>query len=149
MLASSEQHEMFSNTLTLWKDLLAEEEWPLLRGLAERHVNSSDPAVATQAKRMLALVHAKSDDPVDKAMAIQYYQSLARSESAEFMDIGNLTILLVESGCIDDAVTAVVDGINTFPAKASYFFDIGQKIVETTGNKDIRKQIENAIRKGT
>ena len=147
-LANSEPRETFSHTFSLLADLAATRDWSLLRKQAERHVESADPTVATQAKRMLALALANSDEPADKGEAIQYYRSLAESESAVSSDIGNLAILLADDGCMDDAAEVVLNGIRMFPAKENDFAEIGQKIVEATGNRDFRKQIENTIREG-
>ena len=145
-LSKSEPLKGHSHTLGLLADLAAAQEWHLLREQAERHANSAFPSVATQAKRMLAFTLANSDEPLDKDAAIGYYRSLAGSESAEFSDIGNLAILLADSGCMDDAAKTVFQGIQMFPEKSSYFLEIGQRVVGATGNRELRMQIENVIR---
>ena len=145
-LAGNEPSEVFSHTIRLFTDLADKQDWFLLRQQAERHVKSTNSTVATWAKRMLALAFANSDEPMDKERAIQYYQSLSKAESADFSDIGNLAILLVENGYLKDATAMVFDGIKRFHSKAGYFAEIGQRIVEATGDRSLRKQIENKLR---
>ena len=101
--------------------------------------------VALQAKRLLALSLANSDETVDKEAAIELYRSLTGAESAEPSDAGNLATLLFEASNLDDARTVVLLGIRKFPTQADYFAAIGHKIVEATGDKDFRKQMEAAI----
>lgn len=145
ILASTEPPESFSHTAALLADLVDAQEWALLREQAQRHVDSCDPGVAIQAKRMLALSLGRSDEAADKETAVELYQSLAGAESGEISDTGNLATLLLEAGRMDEAKAAVLGGIRKFPAKAAYFFEIGQKIVEATGDKDFRKQMESTI----
>ena len=145
-LAGCEPCEAFSHTFSLWADLAAKHEWPLLRRQVERQVQSSNPIVATKARRMLALALANSEGAVDKEEAIQHYRSLVISKPAEFSDMGNLATLLVDTGCIGQATDLVLEGIRAFPAKAAYFAAIGQRIVEATGNRDFRKQLEDTMR---
>ena len=52
----------------------------------------------------------------------------------------------METGGIDDAGTEILYGIKSFPAKKGYFSEIGQEIVEASGNRELRWQIEAAIR---
>ena len=148
-LAGGESSKVSSHTLNLLNELSCEQDWSPLRQQAERHMESVNPAVATSAKSMLALALANSDEPSDKKKAIEHYQSLSEAESADLKDIGNLAILLAKDKRMDDAAAVVLDGIKKFPAKANYFSDIGQKIVEATGNRNLRKQIENMIREVT
>jgi hypothetical protein len=145
MLANAEPCESFPHTGALLTELAAAQDWDLLREHAQRHVDSPVPAVAIQAKRMLALSLAHSDVAADKKTAINLYQSLAGSDSAEISDVGNLATLLIEAGQMNEAKAAVLDGIGKFPEKADYFFGIGQKIVEATGDRNFRKHMEAAI----
>lgn len=145
MLASAVAPTSFSHTNALLTELAAANEWALLCKQAERHVDSPNPAVAILAKRLLALSLANSDEAIDKEKAIKLYRSLAGAESAESHDAGNLATLLFEAGSLVEARTVVLEGIRKFQAKADYFAEIGQKIVEATGDKDFRKQMEAAI----
>lgn len=146
-LASTTPPGSFSHTNALLTELAAAQEWVLLREQAQRHVVSLDPAVAILAKQLLALSLANSDETADKETAIELYWSLAGAESAKFSDVGNLAALLIEAGELDKARTAVLEGIRDFPEKADYFAEIGQKIVEETGDRDFRQQMEVAIAK--
>ena len=118
----------------------------MLREHAQRYVDSTDPAVAIQAKRMLALSLAHSYAASDKEAAVELYRSLAGDDSAEISDTGNLATLLIEEGHMDEAKAAVLGGIGKFAAdRTDYFFQIGQKIVEATGDRNFRREMEGAI----
>jgi len=146
MLAAAEPSEFFSHTGALLAELAAAQDWGPMREQARRHLDSPDLPVAIQAKRMLALGLAHSDEAADKQAAIELYRSLPQDASAEISDAGNLATLLIDVGRMDEAKAAVLGGIGKFPAKAvDYFFEIGQKIVEATGDRTFRKQMEAAI----
>ena len=149
LLTSSEPQEAFSHTVNLLSELANAQEWGNLREQAERYLSFANGTASSQAKRMLALALANSDEPTDKEKAIQYYRSLAESETAIFTDFGSLAILLADAGCTGNAKSIVLNGIRKLPAKASYFSEIGQKIVEATGDRDFREQINNSIREKT
>lgn len=135
----------FSHTSVLLNELATAQEWRPLIDQSQRHAVSPDPGVATLAKRFLALGLGNSDDAADKDAAIELYRSLAGTESAEFSDTGNAALLLFEVNKPHEAVTVVLEGIRKFPTKAGYFSEIGQKIVEATGDKDFRKKMKAAI----
>ena len=143
-LAKTEPQEKISHTHSLFDELVNDQDWTLLRNQAERHLDSADPSVAIQSKRMLAFALANSDETTDKREAIKHYQSLTGSESIEFSDFGNLATLLADEGRMDDAHDIVINGFKTFPEKNNYFSEIGQKIVIKTGNRHFRKRIEKA-----
>lgn len=144
-LANTEPLGSFTYTSDLLAELAGEQEWVLLREQAKRHVDSPDLAVATDAKRMLALSLANSHDTTDKSAAIDLYRSLAGNDSLRISDIGNLVTLLIEAGHIDEAKAVVLDDIGKFPAKQrDHLLQIGQRIVEATGDRNFRKQMETA-----
>lgn len=144
-LASAGPREPFSHTGALLAELAATQDWGLLREQAERHLDSPDRTVAIQAKRMLALSLAHSEEPADKATAIDLYRSMTKGDSLEASDAGNIATLLIEAESFEEAKAIVLNGIETFAAKATeYFFQIGLKIVETSGDRKFRKQLEEA-----
>lgn len=144
-LASTEPLGSFTHTGDLLAELAGAQEWVLLREQAQRHVDSPDLSVATDAKRMLALSLANSHDTTDKSAAVELYQSLAGNDSLRISGIGNLVTLLIEAGHIDEAKAVVLDGIGKFPAKQrDHLLQIGQRIVEATGDRNFRKQMETA-----
>lgn len=149
LLTIREPQEIFSHTLDLFSELARAKEWSELREQAERRLDSADPAVAVQAKRMLALALANSNETTDQKKAIKHYQLLTESEAVVSTDVGNLAILLADTGCTDNAKGAVLNGIRKFPTKTAYFSEIGQKIVEATGDRSFREQINDAIREKT
>jgi 3',5'-cyclic AMP phosphodiesterase CpdA len=145
MLAATEPQQS-SYTIELFSQLAKEYEWSLLRDQAERHLDSPDRVVAIQAKRMLALSLAQSEEPVDKDTAIELYRSLIQEVDAAVSDFGNLATLFVDAGNIEEAKTTVFDGIRKFPTRAGdSFLAIGRRIVEMTGDRELRKQLEAAI----
>jgi hypothetical protein len=146
LLATSEPSEDFSHTTALMDDLAGTEDWGLLSEQAERHIDSSNSVIALRAKRMLALALAHSAEVEDHRKAISLYRSLNADSSAEFTDLGNLAKLLFETGDLNEAKNAVLDGMKRFPKSAEYFLEIGQRIVEATGDRLFRKQIESAMR---
>ncbi|MDE0183901.1 MAG: metallophosphoesterase [Candidatus Poribacteria bacterium] len=146
LLAGEIPQMAFSHTLDLLNELANAGEWVSLREKAERLLSFGDVMVVNEAKRMLALALGNLDTPQDKVSAIEHYQSLIESDSVIFTDIGNLATLLMDVGRMDDASSTILEGIKTFPEKSNYFGAIGQRIVEATGNRDLRLQIENAMR---
>ena len=65
-----------------------------------------------------------------------------------FTDAGNLAILLMEvmgNDSLEEAKAVVLKGISNFPLKADYYVEIGQRIVEATGDKNFRQQLESAV----
>lgn len=146
VLAGAEPRESFSHTDALLIELASAQEWELLRAQAQRHVDSPDPTIAIQAKRMLALGLANSEETADKQAAVTLYWSLAQEASAEITDVGNLATLLIEIEDFDKAKAVVLDGIGKFPAnRAGYFSQIGQQIVEATGDRNFREQMKAAM----
>lgn len=145
VLANTEPLSAFSHSIRLLTDLAEAHEWELLRLQSLRHMDSADSAVRILAERMLALSLANSSETEDKRSAIGLYRSLTGARLAETSDAGNLATLLFETGNFDEAKTVVLDGIRAFPAQADYFAEIGQKIVDATGDRKFRKQIEAAI----
>jgi hypothetical protein len=145
-MAATEPQDAFSHTAAMLADLAAAKEWVLLREQAERHIEAPNATVAILAQRMLALSLANSDEAADKVQAIKMYRAITAGDFAEAIDAGNLAILLMGDGNHDEAKAAVLAGIGRFPLdRVDYFVQVGQKIVETTGDRDFRKRMEAAI----
>jgi len=146
LLANSEPTVPFTHTSALFADLVAAQDWALLCEQSQRHVDSPNPAITIQAKRMLALGLAHSEEPAEKTAATALYRALTEGASAEATDVGNLATLLLETGSMDEAKATVLSGIEKFTSeRAGYFFQIGQKIVEVTGDRTFRIQLEVAL----
>ncbi|MGH8728757.1 MAG: hypothetical protein ACREV9_11525 [Burkholderiales bacterium] len=144
-LASTAPPESFTHTGSLLAELAAAREWALLREQAQRHLDSPDAAIAKDAKRMLALSLANSDEAANKKMAVELYQSLAVDDAAMVSDIGNLVTLVIEGGHMDQARVTVLNGIRRFPAnQIDQFLQLGHRIVEATGDRSFRKEMETA-----
>jgi len=145
-IATAEPLASFSYAGALLAELAGAHEWDLLRVQAERHVDSADRPVAVQAKRMLALSLAHSPDAADQATATGIYQTLIQENLSEAIDIGNLVTLLVNASNFKEAKLVTLDSIEKFPAKAAdYLFEVGLRIVEATGDRGFRKQLEAAV----
>ena len=135
----------FSHTSTLLTALAAEQDWIQLREQAERHTESHDPGMRTLAMRMKARSLANSEEPSERDEAVELYRCIAGTELAEFSDAANLSILLADRGNNDEAKEVILGGLKKFPDKRQYLSEIGQRIVEATGDKDFRKQLEAEI----
>ena len=145
-LAGGESPISFAHTTALLRELADAGDWGLLGEQAERHVEADDPKLALEAKRMLALALANSPEAADKQAAIDIYRSLAESEGADPTDTGNLATLLYETGAGDEASTVVLHGITVCPPeRLDYLAQVGQRIVEATGNREFRDQLWAAI----
>ena len=141
-LAAARPANAFSHTSTLLAELAAEQDWIQLREQAERHMGSDDPGIRTLAMRMMAWSLANSHESSEKEEAIELYRSITGTELAEFSDAGNLSVLLADGGNSNEAKEVVLDGLKKFPGKGEYFSKIAQGIVEATGDKGFRKQLE-------
>ena len=149
VLSTNEPRESFSHTLRLFHELASNQEWYLLREQAARHLTIDDLEVVSKVKRYLALALANSEEQTNKAAAIELYSTLAQSDNVGFTDLGNLATLLLAIGCVNEAGDAVLDGIEKFPERKAYYFEIGQRIVEATGNRELRRRIETATEEQT
>ena len=145
VLAGTEPKEAFSNTLRLFDELANSEDWDLLREQAERHLPIGDANIATKARRYLALALANSLEQTDKGEAKKHYRFLIQSDIVESTDFGNLAILLFEQERMDEAMDAVIEGIGKFPDKGLYYLEIGHKIVEAAGKRELRLRLDSAI----
>ena len=137
----------FAYTFDLLRELAEFQDWQQLRDRAERYVTSEHQGIADMAKRMLALSFANSDDLKEREEAIQRFREMTESESADFTDFGHLATLYADAGSTEEAARAVLGGIERFPGKADYFSEIGHKIVISTGDRALRKRIEDAVRR--
>ena len=146
LLAGNEERQPFSNILHLLDELAQDGDWVLLREQAERHLEVPDLAVAYQVKRMLAFALAQSEESADKERAVTYYRYLIESDYIIEFDVRNLAVLLNDAGCTDDAMTMVLEGIRRFPLNAALFAEFGHEIVGATGDIELRKQLEYAMR---
>lgn len=144
--ANTRPRTMFAHTLDLLRDLAESQDWDQLRERAERCICSENHDVAVQSRRMLALSLAQSESAKDAEEAIYGFKALAESISAEFTDFGHLATLYASSGNTEDAKKALLAGIEKFPRKGSYFFEIGQRIVAATGDRALRTILEDAVR---
>jgi predicted MPP superfamily phosphohydrolase len=136
---------LFTHTVALLDEVAAEQDWLLLRNLAERHQDSSVPELARKARRCLALALSRSTEAEDTAHAISLYQSLISDANAEADDTAMLASLLGGAKRYDEAKSIVLGGIAKFPNKDAAFSEIGQRIVEATGDKEFRKQIDGTV----
>ena len=145
-LAGMEPKLTFLHTRGLFEKLAEEEQWHLLKGQAERHLHSDDHSLATQATRMYALSLAKEGGSDNDIGAIESYRTLAASDCVEFDDVYNLAVLLTDGARFDEAVSVVFTGIELFSAQKSAFLEIGQAIVRATGDRRLRRRLQQVDR---
>jgi hypothetical protein len=140
-LAGVEPLQPFAHTLTLLRDLAADQDWQTLRRQAERYVDSPERAVAIESQRMLALCLSQSTEAADKRRAVELYSVISADEFAVAADFAVLASLLAE---IDDNETAkrtILSGMKRFPDAVEGFSAVGQKIVEATGDRTFRDKL--------
>ena len=143
-LAGMEPRRAFRHTYHLLEELGEQGEWVLLYEQAEGLLDADDQTLALQAKRMLALSLANLGGSENSFRAIDYYRSLAGSDSVAVSDITNLAILLINIGSMEEAVSTLFTGIELFPANPKAFLEVGQTIVSDTGDRDLRERLEQA-----
>ena len=132
-----------SYTSILLNDLAEEKDWLQLKENAILHSKSPDPNIRLLAKKMLALSLANFEDIADKKESIKLYQSLLKSESADFLDMKNLSILLFNLSKYEEARNVILDGMEKFPKKYMHFREIGHRLVEATGDRDLWEKLRN------
>ena len=145
-LAAIEPPESFSHTIAMLGEIAGAGDWALLREQAERHADSPSAPVARAARRMLALALANGTERADKEAATAIYRDLTEGDAPEPTDFGSLALLLDEGGDTENAKVVVLRGIAACAAGAmGYFSDIGHRLVEATGDRTFRRQLEAAI----
>ena len=142
-LAGVKASGSFQYTSALLDELLAAEEWDKLREQAERGCELDDLATATKSKRMLALCLANSSEVESRQRATDLYRELVESDEGKAEDWAALATLLVDDGDNEQAKTAVMRAIETFPDSVDGFVQIGMKIVEATGNLEFREWLRS------
>jgi hypothetical protein len=146
ILAATAPAHIVSHTVALLTELAEAGDWPALRDHALRHLDSPVPAVALQARRMLAFSLAHSQERTDRLEAIGLYRILLEQEAAEATDAGHLVTLLSDDGQTETAKTVWLEAVRRFPTnRCDYFRQIGHQIVATGGDMTFRNQMEAAI----
>lgn len=147
-LANTEPSGSFAHTVSLLDELARNHEWEELHAHAVRYVDIADADLSIHARRMLALALAHSEVPADKVQTIELYRALCAGPDAVPTDFGNLANLLLETGDTDSAKSIVIRAIDVFPEQhAEYFSQIGHRIVESTGDRAFREQMEQRFGK--
>ena len=144
--AGTQPQRVSFHTLDLLSELEQTQDWIELMGQAARHVDSPNELVATTAKRKLALALSSIGEPAYKREATEIYRSLSESQSAEYTDYANLALLLIDKGQVDDAERIVFNAIELFPEQKSVFIEVGQLIVDKTGDRALRMRIDQTVR---
>lgn len=135
-----------SFAVDLFSQLVTEQDWTLLREQATRHLDNPDEATKTQARRMVALALAHSEETKDRDDAVYAYEGLIRDKLADTQDRGNLALLLTGLGRMDEAKAVVLQAIVASPREAlEYLAGIGQRIVADAGDREFRRKLEAAI----
>lgn len=146
-LAGVEPLQPFTHTLALLRDLAADQDWESLCAQAERHLDSPEKAVAVEARRMLAMSLGQSTETAEKGRAVKLYNEISADESAVAADFAALASLLADTDDYEAAKKAILAGMKRFPDLAEGFMAIGQRIVEATGDRAFRDEI-NGQRSG-
>ena len=145
-LAATEPRDSFSHTVAMLREIAETGDWDVLRTQAKRHIGSPLSEVRVASQRMLALALGNNAERAKMERAASLYEELCESEQSLHTDYGNLATLLVELGNIEQAQQIVLRGIATCePFATRYLAQIGQTIVEETGNREYRTRLEAAI----
>lgn len=140
-LAGTEPVRPFTHTLALLRELATEKEWKLLQEQAERYLDAAEEEVGLEARRMLALSLAQSEDVADRQRAAAMYCSLTDEGIAQASDIAAQASLLLGMDDYYNAKKAVLTGIERFHEAADGYLSIGQAIVEASGDRDFRDKL--------
>lgn len=140
-LAGTEPVRPFTHTLALFRTLADEQDWDLLREQTERHIDAADGDVATEARRMLALALANSDEAEDRARAVRIYQEMVSDGSAAAEDLAALVSVFAGAGRYEPAKATLLDGLQRFPGAAERFMSLAHAIIEATGDRDFRDML--------
>lgn len=146
-LTGVEPLQPFAHTLALLRELAAGQDWEALREQAERHLDSTERAVTIKARRMLALCFSQSPDRSERAQAVNLYNGLIADEAAKTTDFAALAFLLANMDNYEGAKKTLLVGMERFPDAADGYLAIGQRIVEATGDRAFRDEL-NAHRAG-
>lgn len=140
-LAGVEPLQPFAHTLALLRELAADQDWQTLRGQAERHLDALERVVAIEARRMLALCLSQSTDAAEKVRAIELYNEISADELAVAADFAALASLRADMNDHEEAKKALLAGMERFPGSADGYLEIGQRIVEATGDRAFRDEL--------
>jgi predicted phosphodiesterase len=130
----------------LLADLAAAQEWDLLRQQAERQLDSPNPAVVVQARRMMALALAHGSEDADKQEAIRQYRALIADGAEEVADRVRQVALLHGVGDFDEAKRLVLESLGLSPPSAlADLLNLGHQLVADTGDRSFRLDLEAAL----
>ena len=76
--------------------------------------------------------------------SVAHYRSLIQLDDglSDCRDFGNLVNLLLNDEQITEAKDIVIKGLVTFHTKRDYFVQLSRQIIEITGDREFRHQIE-------
>lgn len=145
-IAATASTSGFSHTISLLQDIARDGDWVQLREQASRHLSAGDEHLAREATRLLALGLSHSNERADKEQAIDLYESIASDQRAEANDAAVHVTLLSEIGRYEKAKKTLLAAIEKYPDRGVAFSEIGQRIVEATGDREFRDQISTALK---
>lgn len=129
--------------IELLNDLAASRDWVLLREQAERQLASANPDVKAHARRMLGFALANAEDDAGRREAIQHYRLMMEENTADAADRLSLVALLYRAGGVVEAKQLLLESLASVPQEArDPFFEIGNRIVSETGDKELRKALD-------
>lgn len=130
-------------------DLAAAQDWALLRQQAARQLASANPDVKAHARRMLGVALANSADDSGKREAVQHYRLMVEGNDADAADRLRLVTLLHNVGDAEEAKRLLLESLPLVGLEArNPFFELGNRIVSETGDKEFRGALETEKKKG-
>lgn len=145
-LAGVEPRGSFAHSMKLLDELAAGNEWEELVTYSRRLVDSPHEKLSMHARRMSALGLARSGTDAGRLQAIEIYRGLGDRPDALPTDFGNLAVLLLDADDADGAKDTVIRAMRVCPeTQMNYLSQIGHRIIESTGDRAFRKQMEDAL----
>lgn len=143
-LASSTAPGPYQHARLLMKRLEDEGDWPLLELTARKQSATPDRVIALEAKRMLAVSLAHSDEIEKQSEAAEIAASLAREPQRSVNDVIIGITILGNLGRDDAAKQLLLEGLQLFPDDLEGLLEVGRKLALDTGDGVLREALDAA-----
>jgi predicted phosphodiesterase len=146
-LATSEPTQRPNYANEVMQDLAEAQDWIALRQYAERYLDSGNHESSVLAGRMLALSLAHSSELSDRQMATERFSELLSSPYGVVADACHLTALLLNEDRAEEAKAIVSRALKQFIPAPRELIEIGQRVVQATGDRDLRQRLSAPVSK--
>lgn len=128
-------------TLSMLRDLRHADDLATLERIASRNLDDPHADVRREARRGLAVVHARSEVQAERAQAVSALIELCEAPQPEAEDFASLIQLLINLNHLSDAKDRIRTALKTFPEKIDGFIEIGISLVGLTGDRAFRDEL--------